>query len=1083
MINDWEYLPVAVRAWPGMRKTTGKQRHAPFPRKLLVIDTETTTDPTQVLTFGSAQIAWIAFGPDANLRFLDEPRVVEEIVFHADNLPDTDPEGFAILREYCETRKLKLLSQAEFTRQYLWEECFQRTNDKLPWPPSVMTFFNAPFDISHVAYDYGNGIGNNAGGFSFHMWPDGDVYNPRIVIKHLDSKKALISGANVLDLRTLIWAMTNKACTLERACKLFQLPDDYCKGHAEIHGVISPDYIDYNRQDVTATLHLAAAALKQFSEHPIALSPIKALSPASIVKSYLDAMGIIPILDRENVPDDPALLGYATSTFYGGRAECHIRKTPVPVTVLDFFSMYPTVNALLRLWDFITAKRITAEDATASVRELLGNVTPDSILDRSVWPELTGIAEVIPDGDILPVRAPYGADQNDVTNVGDNILHSHQPMWYALPDLVASKIRTGKTPEVVRAFRFIPNGKMPGLQPVKLAGTVGIDPVSEDFFIRVIEQRANIKTLCIYGNPDDCTCAHCRNVEFLKVSSNSGSYGIYVEMLHETTDTEGEQLIHGLFDEPWNHVGTSIETAQKWCYPPVGTLITSGARLMLAILEQMVTRLGGTWAFCDTDSMAIVTEQPNNDGMPPLPDDVKPLTSDQVEAIRQEINRLNPYSGDAGKTILKRERDCFAYVLSAKRYVLYQYESGTPVVPEKIGGKRTYMEHGLGLYHNPTDIESTDRKWMRQLWQHIVSQAHGIDAKPPEWIGQPALTQSAVTSPDLMRCFNDYNDGKNYRNRVKPFNFMLLVSEQRLLPALSEGVPKRFVTGYSRNPADWNTADWYNLHNPLNPPIKLSQIRVKTFRDVLMEYVRHPETKFLGTDGKPCNMHSTGLLSRRTVRVSAFKHIGKESNRLEEMQDGMIDSWDEVITDYGAPASVDPARHILSYWPARETAENINNRARQIRERMTDDPEISRMAVGFYGKPVTTSKTTINNWLHGDGVSTELARQLETLASILIAPLTGIPKHEINWGYPHNQYPPKKLLAIWYGMGCPGYDSEPLPPPDISKWNQAIEPRFCKCGCGELLHRANQKYAKKSCSEKMRRERCKHDQAQNEKAA
>ena len=37
--------------------------------------------------------------------------------------------------------------------------------------------------------------------------------------------------------------------------------------------------------------------------------------------------------------------------------------------------------------------------------------------------------------------------------------------------------------------------------------------------------------------------------------------------------------------------------------------ITAAARLMLAILETLVTERGGTWAFWDTDSMAIVATE------------------------------------------------------------------------------------------------------------------------------------------------------------------------------------------------------------------------------------------------------------------------------------------------------------------------------------------------------------------------------------------------------------------------------------------------------------------------------------------
>ena len=41
-------------------------------------------------------------------------------------------------------------------------------------------------------------------------------------------------------------------------------------------------------------------------------------------------------------------------------------------------------------------------------------------------------------------------------------------LWYALPDIIASKIKTGKAPEIVQAIRFIPTGTREGLQATRL---------------------------------------------------------------------------------------------------------------------------------------------------------------------------------------------------------------------------------------------------------------------------------------------------------------------------------------------------------------------------------------------------------------------------------------------------------------------------------------------------------------------------------------------------------------------------------------------------------------------------------------
>jgi hypothetical protein len=60
------------------------------------------------------------------------------------------------------------------------------------------------------------------------------------------------------------------------------------------HGVITPEYIDYNRRDVLATAELAYKLLEkeEYDKHPINLQVTKAYSPASTGKAYLRTMGM-----------------------------------------------------------------------------------------------------------------------------------------------------------------------------------------------------------------------------------------------------------------------------------------------------------------------------------------------------------------------------------------------------------------------------------------------------------------------------------------------------------------------------------------------------------------------------------------------------------------------------------------------------------------------------------------------------------------------------------------------------------------------------------------------------------------------
>ena len=86
----------------------------------------------------------------------------------------------------------------------------------------------------------------------------------------------------------------------------------------------------YARRDVAATLELFEKAVAEYVRHPIERQITKVFSPASIGKAYLRAMGIRPILERQ--PDFPvAMLGAGMLAYFGGRAECRVRRFPVPV--------------------------------------------------------------------------------------------------------------------------------------------------------------------------------------------------------------------------------------------------------------------------------------------------------------------------------------------------------------------------------------------------------------------------------------------------------------------------------------------------------------------------------------------------------------------------------------------------------------------------------------------------------------------------------------------------------------------------------------------------------------------------------
>jgi hypothetical protein len=75
-------------------------------------------------------------------------------------------------------------------------------------------------------------------------------------------------------------------------------------------------------------------------------------------------------------------------------------------------------------------------------------------------------------------------------------------------------------------------------------------------------------------------------------------------------------------------------------------------------------------------------------------------------------------------------------------------------------------------------------------------------------------------------------------------------------------------------------------------------VRLQTVADVVRDHLAHPEAKSGDPRGGPGRRGSRGLLPRLAVRATAVAHIGKESNRLGEVGDGLVDDPDDVYVEY-----------------------------------------------------------------------------------------------------------------------------------------------------------------------------------------
>jgi len=459
------------------------------------------------------------------------------------------------------------------------------------------------------------------------------------------------------------------------------------------------------------------------------------------------------------------ILGYAMTAYYGGRAECRIRRVAVPVVTVDFTSMYATVQTLMGLERFLTCSRIDARIADVGrLTRWLKGLEIEDLFDPSTWQRLPVICLVEPrPGDVFPIRARYGGPQRPF-GIGVNVWAEtpSEPLWYTLPDVIASRVLSGQVPKILRAIRFVHVGRAPGVRPIALRGEAEVDPRDGRFFASIVERRAALHQAE-------------RKVglgRFLKVLASSTAYGIFAEMnRHERADGKVVPIqVHGLL----SFEDTAVpETPGAYFFAPTAALVTGAARLMLALLEHEVTARGGCYACCDTDSMAIVAtrrrrflriEGAGAEGVT-APRRLRELSWADVRRIVERFDRLNPYvtidhllriEDENFEYELQHELRCFPGGLVAFEGLNDGKEADEQVRPFNFllvcFPDRLLLSEALdpARFRLVAPYERNSSKWVRMGW----FEAHGGGAFRITTVveGYRVHEEAKSTGPDGERC-------------------------------------------------------------------------------------------------------------------------------------------------------------------------------------------------------------------------------------------------------------------------------------------------------------------------------------------
>lgn len=284
----------------------------------------------------------------------------------------------------------------------------------------------------------------------------------------------------------------------------------------------------------------------------------------------------------------------------------------------------------------------------------------------------------------------------------------------------------------------------------------------------------------------------------------------------------------------------------------------------------------------------------------------------QIQNNRENSASILKIEDDNFNPKTKQQRQIWCVAISAKRYALFlKSKSSRPSLLRK--GKNSkdnhWSEHGLGHLLNPVDLKSEDRQWIAQVWQNIIRDCLNIPAQRLDFERIPAVGRVTITSPGILQPLSALNEEKKYSDQIKPFNFLLTCHVSPLGHPVGAN-PEKFhlISPFESNSRNWLKMPWIDQYSGKDFKITTQKncssrttARVNTYGDILEEYAHHPESKCADEHGNTCDKQTIGLLYRRHVRIGEVVCIGKESNKLEEVDAGLIHSADGVYTVYSDP--------------------------------------------------------------------------------------------------------------------------------------------------------------------------------------
>jgi len=133
---------------------------------------------------------------------------------------------------------------------------------------------------------------------------------------------------------------------------------------------------------------------------------------------------------------------------------------------------------------------------------------------------------------------------------------------------------------------------------------------------------------------------------------------------------------------------------------------------------------------------------------------------------------------------------------------------------------------------------------METAWQYVLRLDQVLwEGADPAWLDYPAMMKIPVSSPAVLGRLKGF---------CKPFDFILapILRSDKLDPEERAEKPI-LITRFNKHSDEWLDATYYNVRTGEECRITVrdrrnGRIPVKSYREILHQYLYHPECKFAG---------------------------------------------------------------------------------------------------------------------------------------------------------------------------------------------------------------------------------------------